>query len=1714
MAESDHTEEPAVTGAAMSPYATGGGGVTFERKVAVGYLAQLLTALGSSGLGDGRSVVSVAFQQSPEHAADDLVVRAKRPTEVEPSLVLALAVRRAPSIVKSDEKTRKLIGSLLVELAKDVGSDVEHEIGLVVAGHQAHASQLAELAGLARGQSDATSFVALVQEPNRFERVIRERLDHLQGLVKLALEDASGAAPTDELVTQRTWLLLSRLQVMMPRLESPDESDWADIANDLITVSRNHDVAGGALVRDRLDVLASEYAPEAAVVDLNILRRDTHHVIAPTTLRHHEAWQLLEGLHQRAVAAVGNQVTSADGSHQAHIDRSATVAELRTLATSNAAVVVHGESGVGKSAALVEVATAASKDRDECQALVVNLRHVPATAIELEQALGAPLSTVLAELSAPERLLIIDGADAIAEGKAEQLRYLADAALRSDVRVLALTSNDVRKVVYDAIADLHHDRVATFEIQALTDEQVDQLVVTFPELSALAANAHARELLRRLVVVDLLVRGGLSGVPLTDADAMQQAWSGLVRRHEQADRGMPDARDAVMLRLAELAITGGDPLPVVTTLDGPALDGLRRDGVLRTSTAEPFKIGPEFAHDEVRRYAVARLLLGSGDLTARLLAAGMPRWSLGASRLACQLYLAAPDSSANPVAGRFARLQHAFDAVVTAGHGERWADVPSEALLRLAEQRPLLVDAWAELCANNKTGLHRLCRLIDQRFRDSSHLVRVTAVEPLIKQLLGSATAWRGDEKLQDLIRDWLRSLIVANLPAGDALREQLRAQLISWCVAADQRQQAARAAAEAARAARTPEEIERDERFAAQSAMFHEIGYPRSRRRRRRDVPREITDKVTVELLALLGPDLGDEGEAILRRIASDAPWDLGPAVEGALADRALAHRSRGFLAEMTESYYLDEDEDGSGFHEDGIRDHDFLGLGIPHAAWYCGPFMPLLQTDFRGGVGVINRMLNHAARARVRTLASIGHYGAVSDEELGSYRTELQVTGAVRSYVGDSHVWIWYRGTGVGPYPCMSALQALERVCDQLIELDIPLTNIVSVLLDGCESLAMVGFVVGLLVRHIEKSDGLLDSYLSEPMIWHLEFGRVVNEASGLAASSDGVVGGDRRGWSLREVAMMLVLRADESRAEDLRQVAQLLVERAEQEIRSTVPGIDDAEVERQLVSVRGWASGMDRDTYSAEPTEDGQVMIQSTPPEPLLNALQSGSVDIQRGQEATRLFVEYHINPEKGLTEPRSAETLIADLKRAEQLLAEPPALSTSETWDAPAAVAAAALEAHLVDGMELPDESLRFAAETVIAAAGAAGLERQFESEESYFEQGADRVAARVLPLLLLPAASDVRTALDGDDGSQAYARVIEAVTGLASALPNEVRVHLARGLDRLWQVPCANEGRCHHEDALDLMIETMRDCALGDWDAEAGQRATVILDAPISESLQQVADDALYFHRLDAVLRALAPAVVADVCVSERAEGLFTVVLAAQRRALVAHERDMDDRGTHALISARALLTLIENGDDELLYEHLDAFADRSDLLGAFVRALSAAAEESSHRAATTARLWPELVSRVLGYQKDHQPFDGRHYGEYARASLMPNLAGEVTYLYRELAGQPIVWWDPRALVPTVAEWLPGARGDARCVDHLISFVRALDAADQVRLGLPWVAELVLANPDQVARRSYLLSAWLIEVRPAVTDAAPLATWQRVVDALVVAGDSRLAPYSE
>jgi len=172
-----------------SPYATGGGGVTFERKVAVAYLAHLLVGDGAPELGDERRVVSVAFQQAPDHPVDDLVVAAARVDELEPSLVLALAVRRAPDLVRSDEPTQKLIRDFVRAVINTQADGPEHRFALVVAGPQDQPEQLATLASLAIDQMDARAFFDLVRTPKKFSADVRGRLEQIEGLVERALAD-------------------------------------------------------------------------------------------------------------------------------------------------------------------------------------------------------------------------------------------------------------------------------------------------------------------------------------------------------------------------------------------------------------------------------------------------------------------------------------------------------------------------------------------------------------------------------------------------------------------------------------------------------------------------------------------------------------------------------------------------------------------------------------------------------------------------------------------------------------------------------------------------------------------------------------------------------------------------------------------------------------------------------------------------------------------------------------------------------------------------------------------------------------------------------------------------------------------------------------------------------------------------------------------------------------------------------------------------------------------------------------------------------------------------------------------------------------------------------------------------------------------------------------------------------------------------------------
>lgn len=1710
---------------AVSPYSTGGGGVTFERRVAAHYLAMLLTGETASELRDNRVVRRVSFQQAPRLPVDDLVILAARPDEAEASLELAIAVRRRPNIVKSDSDTEALVVEYLRAVLTAPTESAERRLALAVAGTQPHTQQLAELAELARNQMDAPRFFSLVRTPNKFGKRIVSRLAHFEAIVRNALPQVGVDDADESTVARHAWELLRRLTVLMLRVEEPDTKDWDATRSQLRNVAVGGDVVAADNLLNRLEALAGQFGPTAAAVDGSVLGRQVHSLLEDRRSRSTAAWELLDHLDRQAQAAVRDQVSAGEADDQMHLDRRAEEQAVVAAVESADALIVTGESGVGKSAlVLAAVATAEATSNREVQAICLNLRHLPETSLELLAQLGCPLDRVLSDLSAPRRYLVIDGADAATEVRGQVFSALVQAARSSGVRLIAVVSAEACEVVKDLVAaQLGDGRVVEHVVEELSDAELEQLAEKFPKLTQLAANPLSRELLRRLVVVDLLVRSEVSGPPLTEADAMRQIWERLVRRQGRSDRGLPDARDHVMLRLALRELSRGSASEAAAALDPAAVNGLRQDGLLRTSPENPWQVVPDFAHDEIRRYAIARALLADSDPAVALLTAGAPRWALPAGRLACLALLDQPDRTHAPVHGRFRKLQEAFDGLVVAGHGGRWADVPSEALLKLGDPGPVLKDTWPDLRADDAGGFQRLLRLVDQRHRDANGTVDPLVVGPIIALMLEEPTPWWGSKEAAKALRDWLLALVVRDTPPGDRLRARLRDRLVKACAAADKELVAAQSAAAAARASRTPEQIEQErERAERNRFLFSAIAHGGRMQRDRPEVPRTLTDKTVLELLALLGPDLGENGEQVLRRVARDAPWQLAPAVEELCTGRALASYGRGLLAGLVEAYYLNEDEDGTGFHDDGVRDHRSRGALTPLAAWYRGPFGALFAADFRRGVSVLNRLLNHAARARARTLAGLGdNWVQPSQDAVADYSIKLRVTDPPRTYVGDDQVWRWYRGTGVGPYPCMSALQALERFCDQLLAAEIPPGRLVPILMDGCENLAMPGLVVGMLVRYIERAGALLDPFLAEPVVWQLEFTRTVSESTGLAASSEGLVAPERRAWSLREAATWMTLNADHDRADALRAVGDQLVVRAvelEQGARSEEDIVDHPGEDPGALSfsttVRNWASTLDRSRYRA--VTDGDVTyVESTPPEDVRAALEPGNQDLYRGQDVMRLFWRYFGGgARRRNAEPPPDDELADDLAAAKELLEDPPVLSAIGLWDMAAIISAHALEALVLRSVGLPAEGEQFAASTVLAVAEDAAPPGEFEFEGSFFEQGADRSAARGLPLLLLPAAARLRVS-SGEEGGRAWdARVLAAGRKLSRAVANETRLHLARGLDAVWDTPCVDGGRCHHELGLELAIESMRDCVFGAWD-DTGQRRIETLQDPVIETLSAVADDHIFVSRLDAAIRATGAAAVRATCVRAEAHELLQELLKAQRRGLLAHEHNFDERGSHALVAARALLGLASAGEDEPMREHYSAYADNGSLLGPFLRALAAAAEETAPAAQAARRLWPSVIGDVLALTNaGHDPFGDDYFGKTALAALIPEPTYEQSFLYWE-AGEPaIVWADPAGWESAIDAWLPLAAGEPHCVDAMISLVRPLPEPVQVKFGLPRISTLVMGNPKEVARGSYLLTEWLTQIRATAVDDGAAARWQEVVDALVVAGATRLAPYSD
>jgi hypothetical protein len=1144
------------------------------------------------------------------------------------------------------------------------------------------------------------------------------------------------------------------------------------------------------------------------------------------------------------------------------------------------------------------------------------------------------------------------------------------------------------------------------------------------------------------------------------------------------------------------------------------VDALRRDGLLGPASTSPWQRAPEFFHEQVRLYAVSQVLLSSADPVSELIAASAPRWALPAARLAAQYLLAAADSPRNPQAGRFERLQTQFDLLSEAGFGERWADLPAEAVLPLEGSRELLATAWPSLVATSGAALARLFRVVQQRHL-SGGLVDSAVAEPLVSALLEHGWPRELNKKVEELVRDWLRALIISKVPAGHAVRITLRDRIVAGVANADAEAEAAAKAARDALAARTPEQVAEDEARTRRIPAMSSIGLERRRPRARRQyLPRELTDDAIVEQLGLLGQDLGSTGETLLRCIAENAPADLEPAVEALLGGRSLASYNPALLIELAEAFYIDdahpEDDDfGWSGREEGVRSHGHSRGRMPFSSAYHGPFLAMLQTDFRGGIAFIARLLNHAALCRVKGFRRWQEDG----DAVANNSVTLSITGEPQSYIGDSNVWLWYRGGGVGPYPCMSALQALEVIADQFIAADVPLARLVEMFMADCNNLAMPGLVVGMLVRHFESAGTLLDPHLAEPQVWRLEFGRVVQETTGFTlGKSEDIDAPERRKWSFREVSMMLALNADSPRVAELDAIANTLEERARIQL-DLEPDTEPEEwVTRELASVAGWASSLRRASWRMTQT-DGGVVIEGSVPDAIAKILEPAQTQGQLMSDAYGLANRYDFARHSRSGPPAVDLVDLHNDVEAARALVGTEEFDGQVVAEACSALACSVIERRFIQDDPVDEADLLWAAELLLDVASAFAEQPEHEAYDfTYFSHTPDIPASRAVALLLLPEAGQLRQTLSHDHG-EPIERIIAANQWASTHGSLDGRFVWSRSLDHLWPVDPIDlpGGETSHSLAYSLIEESLRGTILGPWDGESQSRTIDRMMGSVSEGLAHASPKDVIAERLIPGIRGLQQLAIRRDAAGDQGSQLLAALLNSYSATRQQEEFGPQHSQTDMLTIARALLLLSGHGKSDTLFHQLEGFVNRNDLLDELMGAIAAAAEENQDAAATAIDIWPQLMDHAMNLMDlGHIPVGDGWLAAGGIASLIPNIAYDNGYLLRELDSTPIVWIDFDRIAPHIARWVPFAAGHRESVDQLIALLRLTSMERQVSDGLPWIEDLVSADPTAVAGRSYFLPEWLVETRSAARGTPHGPNWQRIVDLLVVAGEERLA----
>lgn len=1521
----------------------------------------------------------------------------------------------------------------------------EVRLGLAVSGRFGPAAQLAELTEVARRQQSAADFEVAVNAPQAHTRVVRDRLTNTKDVVKAALEASSRNADS-QTVVETTWSMLKALYVLQEELEGDTASGVTAIVSRLQSLASSPSRASE--LHRRLVEVAGQGGIRAAAIDRAMLRRELRSFGQLGASRDFAAYRSrIESLETALLQRTDRSIPRWGEGDAFRLARSELVEELTAKireAPNGRVLLLRGEPDVGKSALALDAVDVIRSAGGS--AIVLSLRDLPQDVLQFGSLVGAsPADLLSSAATGPDSLLLLDGAEVIQERDEQVLPSLLTAAASVGLVTVLVARDDATGALRELVKRLGLGEPDEQTVAAISADESSSLLEAMPELAPLASGPRAAWLFRRLGIVDQIVRsaireGRLPSSIQTEAEVAQMFWSACVRNSEQVVGGVaPDDRDIAVTAVARSLLGTSVTIPT-----GTALVALRSDGILlRRDSTTAWRTTDAFSSDVIRDFALATVLVRDG--LALLIESSGPRWAIRAVRLYGQARLgAAIQSGDQALLEAWETAQAEFDRLASA-HGARWNEVLWEAVLSAGWSDQLL-SAIAPVLQSETSLLKAALNCVKLRFAFAGAADPIVGA-PLLDWILDNCdfsqvfTSYR-DEDTREFILSWLKGLARREVSGEDieALRlsrVRLRALLLDL-----------------------------DPGYQAREEWL--------------------------ECLGLLGGDADAVSRQALVDFAQQRPAFLAPLVESFDVANSLATHDAALLVELAEAYYIEQPKHspwGSSSLDDGIRHHRSGGFRSPMAAWYLGPFWNLLNGDFNLGLGLIDKMLDHGARGRLAVLDDLGRRREPR-ESRADEGLELDLLGlGPRTYLGDAHVWSWYRGSSVGPYPCMSALFALERMLDAFVRADIPIRLVATRVLRDASTLASAGLVCGFLVRHLDQVTDELDEYLAQPEIWQLEIGRVVSEGTlhVQGADPEGIDGKERRTWTPHSIASHLVVMAmtsgDSEALARLKAVGDRLLDAA---------GGDEAPA-----FVRQWVANFDPSTYSFTEVEGG-LLVEVNPGEEVERELAEGREHSALIQEMYRLQNRYRLRQlipyRVDFAESPSESELVADYEAALRVQEGLPDEPLDGVRSALSVVAAAVLEAAAV-GSVIPDGSFAWSVDLLIDAA-LNPYEGSSSSWASMFSWGSDRTAAFALPSALV------------SPGMTAENRLVDALVAGMSSRFVEVRRYAAEGIRRVLHDCGTNGSTCETHELLWSAVEAgARSIALGPWDQTTGRRGIETIDGDLLAELPKISAENLMLPHLMPACVAAVEAASNSTCVSERAAQLAPVLLDAYgRAACYSAENDYGERDEWRAAVTASVIRMAGEDVAPAVLEMVDRLQPAPRAFSNLLKDLQLVATYESEVPASLTTVWPTLMARAIDRLGEEWDSSERHARESLIEEMVPSprpssFPGNFD---DDLARARTHWFPIESVADRMDDWLKLAHGEMSCVDQLVGFLEAQPIDVQVNPGLAWVRTLVVGDDGTALTSGFLLVGWLTRLREArQSEIRSSADYRAVVDALVL-----------